>query len=218
MLKKSSTTTVLGCFRYAQFVFVAEIFLAVYWIAVLAYASVNDHDKLLAGLIFGLHYAGLIALSGLFDEVTKRSDVAQSALRGDASKWLTGRSGRSKIVRVIRKNHVQDDNNNNNDEELTPFDEDDVLYEKKLIEKLDRYPMAYGVALFVAMISDFFSLIEAILQHENNEIGIVTYYLYVVLFAAGLFLTLSSIVWSIVFYVKMKALAKKLSSNLENAS
>ena len=218
MLKKSHTITVLGCFRYAQFVFVAEIFLAIYWIVVLTYASINDHEKLLAGLIFGLHYAGLIALSGLFDEVTKRSDAVHSTFKNETSWPSLGRSKHSKAtVRVIKTRTFPSgdkENTNYNDlnaEELK--DEADVLYEKKLIEKLDRYPLSYGVALFVAMISDFFSLVEAFLQHENHEIGTVTYYLYVVLFSVGLFLTLSSIVWSIVFYVKMKNLAKKLSTN-----
>lgn len=201
----------LGCFRYAQFVFVSEIFLAIYWIAVLSYASFNDHDKLLAGLIFGLHYAGLIALSGLFDEITKHSESFK-----DDTLWSLNRQ-RSKVknVKVTKRSKkptpLGEDHSNNNVEIID--NDADRLYERKLVEKLDRYPLAYGVALFVAMISDFFSLVEAILQHKNDEISAVTYYLYVVLFAIGLFLTMSSIVWSAIFYTKMKRMTKQTSQN-----
>ena len=211
----------LGCFRYAQFVFVAEIFLAIYWIITLIYASVNDHEKLLPGLVFGLHYAGLIALCGLFDEVAKVSDAAHRSTKHNETIARTKRTIEVNRVRYVEGNRCQHHVSNGigiAEADDPNGEETDASYENKLIEKMDRYPLAYGVALFVAMISDFFSLVEAILQHENHEIGQVTYYLYVVLFAIGLFLTLSSIVWSVVFYVKLKGLVNKISSSRADTS
>ena len=188
-MKRASTA--LGCFRYAQFVFVAEIFLAIYWIGVLTYVSVEDHTKLLSGLIFGLHYAGLIALSGLLDDVTEKKNAVVYYGRS-----LSFSSSEGKIVVRNAKN-------------ATPTNDPTALDEKKLVKKLSHYPLAYGVALFVSMISDLFSLVDAVLEHLNDEIGIRTYYLYVILFALGLCLTVSSIVWSVVFYVHMRSVARR---------
>lgn len=201
-MKKPSNT--VGCFRYAQFVFVAEIFLALYWVCVMTYASVHDHKKLLAGLIFGLHYAGLIALCALFDEITKEKN---GVIHYEKPYFASYRDSKEVYVKKIstRKNDNYEDDL---DDEVNPLSHgvfstgrETAVTEQNLTEKLNHYPLSYGVALFVAMISDLFSLVDAILDHEISQ---VTYYLYIILFAIGLCLTASSIVWSFVFYMQMR--------------
>lgn len=207
----NKNSAAVGCFRYAQFVFVAEIFLAIYWICVLTYASINDHEKLLAGIIFGLHYAGLIALSGLLDELTKKKNAVIRYVK-KAPSWYQKTSPYRKSVPIrgkiaISLGGARHDRGITSNESREFFETtSDPVNEENLKESLNNYPLSYGVALFVAMISDLFSLVDAILEHENNEIGVVTYYLYVVLFALGLCLTVSSIVWSMIFYFQMRSL------------
>jgi hypothetical protein len=212
-MKKNSTA--VGCFRYAQFVFVAEIFLAFYWTCVLTYASVNDHRKLLAGLIFGLHYPGLIALSGLFDDLTTKKN-AIIRYGKSPQRWYNKIASRtSSVVRIKKKSPTNDADGGENNENRTTefndlfFDDSDDVGERRLVENLNHYPVSYGVALFVAMISDLFSLIDIILERQDDDIEAITYYLYAILFGLGLCLTISSIAWSIIFYLQIRSLSKK---------
>lgn len=232
MPKKISAT---GCFKYVYFVFVAEGCLALYWFIVLTYVSVKHYEKLLAGIAFGLHYAGLIALSGFFDELNEKKKSISELAHHNAAKMFnkTTKSFSSKTIirskggsnsrgsNVIRTSSVNDDGNNNIEKEKE--EEDDMMMdtnnindsEREFSRKLDKYPFEYGVALFVAMISDLFSLVDVILHHNNHDdeggehdsSAEVVFYLYAVLFGSGLYLTVSSIIWSFVFYSRAKSIA-----------
>jgi hypothetical protein len=213
------TSSAVGCFRYAQFVFVAEILLALYWVCVLTYASVHDHKKLLAGLIFGLHYAGLVALCALFDEITKekngviRYGKPFSSWQGGLASYRDSKGVRVKKISARKTEGYEGDANEEEGLSHGVFaaGRENAVTEQNLTEKLNHYPLSYGVALFVAMISDLFSLVDAILDHE---IGVVTYYLYIVLFAIGLCLTVSAIIWSFIFFMQMRAQAKRANENV----
>lgn len=60
--------------NYAYIVFTLEIVLAFYWIALMVFFLFWDHEHLVHIILFGLHYPGLIALSGILDSVTEKKN------------------------------------------------------------------------------------------------------------------------------------------------
>jgi hypothetical protein len=200
----------IGCFRYAQFVFALEVVLAIYWICVLGYAAAKDNDKLQAGILFGLHYAGLIALSGLIDDVEEK----RNAILYKPKKSLTAFKGNGPTkLHVNRTFKIASTVSTKNDElsGASTFTEEN---ERDFARGLERYPLSYGIALFVATISDTFSLADIILEHANGLANDTTFRLYAALFGIGLCLTISSIVWSIVFYSQLKSIARSNNEEL----
>lgn len=212
-------------FRYAQFVFFAEILLAIYWFCVLVYVSVNESAKLLAGILFGLHYAGLVALGAIFDEATKKRESylsfwkssSSSGLDDDrnATGWWGGRWGRPQSraqlpPKMVLSVEEVGSRGVGSGLQAYSYKYENNAYEGKKAEEEGRgeeepelfgtYPLSYGTALFVAMISDLFSLVEVVLEKNHDGIGDTTYYLYTVLFGIGLCLTVSSIIWSLFTY------------------
>lgn len=238
MSQKLSTS---GCFKYAYLVFILEFALALFWFIVLIYMSIEDHEKIVMGLLFGLHYPGLIALSGLMDDILEKKKVTQRELNKaisniifDKNKYNNSTSllstkqklSKNQVYSVIsahgNQKTINDGINENGREFINILGEDDLnenekdLYtnneltsksEKEFSKKIERYPLEYGVALFVSMITDLFSLVDVMLSHKHHTLHLVSYYLYAVLFGTGLFLTISSIIWSFVFYRRARDVA-----------
>ena len=148
-------------FKYAKTVFVADSLLALYWLATLIYVSVKDHEALLSCIVFGLHYAGLLALATIMDEATPDKSDPQG----------------------------------------------DDLYDPK------HFPLSWGVALFLAAITDGFSLAEAHLAHSHGKIQEGTYYLLTVLFSLGLILTVVTFLVIVSHYAATKSARTKTGAD-----
>lgn len=186
--------------RYATFVFFAEIILAIYWIAILSYTSVKNHEALLSVLLFGLHYAGLIALCDLLDSVAKRKNVmidyANDFLRRNKRHTMGGK--RQFKIKVLSKGSEGTFSNDEQGKDVPFIEKND----SDIAEGWTHYPVSYGVALFVAMISDLFSFVEVILNYTHHKSDFVLFSLHASLFGIGLCLTLLSIFWSFFCYFK----------------
>jgi hypothetical protein len=219
------TAWIERCFAYTRLAFVSEIFLAFYWICVLIYVSVKDHDEISIGVSFGLHYAGFIALCSLIDVITEKKTNGRE---NKAPPWFGFRRSKttpSYVRNVIRrKNEKTSDvyvdvggvqgrttaSSSQNDTDLFDLGTgDDQAGVDDVAKTVGNYPLAYGVALFVSMISDAFSLVEVCVSNSHGTIEDVTFRLYAALFGIGLVLTVLSIIWSSIFYYNVK----KLTSN-----
>lgn len=187
------------CFRYAQCIFAFELVLAIYWICVLFYVGANEAIKMIPGIIFGLHYAGFIALCTLFDEITKLK--AKTDRRERRNKMGPVVVVESKMGGVrIGESHLEEGN---------LVSDAETIDAKELDKSMRRFPISIGVGFFVSAISDIASLAEVILEYSHNNIDYTVYVLYTVLFTLGSFSTVSSIVWSIGFYAHVKDSVKR---------
>lgn len=194
-------------------VLVTEIVLALYWIAVLGVISFVYHEYLINGIVFGLHYAGLIALCNIVEDnanvfSNEFNDMPFNVLRNKVVTLETTKTKKTESFdtddSVLGIGGEENDGGGTNEDGYGEGTNDVVF-------KNGGYPLEYGIALFVALISDFFSLVDVILGGLNNENPDhdVVYVLLGILFSVAILLTGMSLLWVAYLYVSKWLLGKR---------
>ena len=77
-----------------------------------------------------------------------------------------------------------------------------------------HFPRTWVMALFLAGITDIFSMIDIALDYHNNIVPANTFYVLIVLFALGTFITIMTFVWVTIYFVYMQNNYKNVRSGV----